>query len=302
MLQINRNKFMKIDNRIQDIINAFIDTVDAQFPGLFIDYYLCGSQMDQTANDNSDIDLILVTEKSVAKEVEDAYGEIYKTFNRNNSLQIGAMVHELTDLKNLMAYEKSALHLKGENCFRNIPLYDIDSTIKQYIFGSLKFIGMFLRDRNSELHLPVALPDPEAETEFYGYRFPDESFGPCCKRIVSAIARFCGALIALKWNKHPVSKRESIKVFAQLSSSRFVHWVVEVTELMSKEWNYLLPVNIEDKARFLEILRTFNDFENYFLEQVTPYINSCLEDDNGKEWVKECNTLVTFPNKSGEMD
>jgi len=87
------------DNIVMQLTKKFINDCNKQFPGVFFDYYLCGSQQDNTANCNSDIDLILVTETAAEQKVQLQFRNFIAGFNNKHHPPIGAAVFELASIE-----------------------------------------------------------------------------------------------------------------------------------------------------------------------------------------------------------
>ncbi len=282
-----------LSKEVSSIVNRFVNECNHKFPNLFLDFYVCGSQIDGSANSNSDLDMILVTDARASKEVQEKFDRFFTDFNTDLSPQIGLVVFELNSLDKLAGYAKNALHIDGQNCFAGIPVFTVEETIEKFIYGSFKFIGKFLRKNSSDLAFPVVLPDKN--DRFFGYTLKDEAYGTSSKLLVSAIARFCGTFIALNYSRQPISKRDSIETFAKCSSSEFAPWCLGTYKLLARKWEYQVPTDEKDFEVFQGILKRFNEFENFFLTQIIDYRNQLPDDKRESDWLKECQKLVKLP-------
>jgi hypothetical protein len=256
--------------------------------GNFSGYYLCGSQLDNSANKNSDIDLILVVDKDVSEADQKCFDILYEKLYALHIPPIGIQVTDVRNVQTLPAYAKTAKLIYGKDLFSAIPLEEPEQTLKTYIHGSYRFIYMFLRKAEVALSYPVDIPD--CADELLGYQLEKKSYGVCVKMLVSAVARISGALLVQKTAFQPRSKRECIEKYAELTGGEFSAFVSDVYKTLAREWQYKLPGNIESVTKFKNILKRFNDFENHFLQQIRAYMLQQSEQD--AEWYKSCNSMI----------
>lgn len=275
---------------IESIVKKFIDLCNEKFPSMFSAYYVCGSQMDNSANKNSDIDLILITEVKAENQLITDFKNFLSSFNQEYKTLMGPAIFELEDLTTMPAFLKQSVFIQGQDHFKNIPLQPIEYTIKRFIQGGFKFISIFLRLADTALTYPIEFVDKKSE--FLGYTLSEEDYGTSTKRISNAIARFCGALISLQWGERPTTKRNSIETYTNLSSCSFKNWVRDTFDLLVNQWEYELPSSQEDLNKLNEILVQFNKFENYFLERVTPFILEQISKDEDKTWLATCQNYI----------
>lgn len=276
------------DSRILDQIDCVIEETEEECPGLFLAYYLCGSQLDDTANRLSDIDLILVPQEPVPTELKAKFNSVYERVYKVHEPEIGILVLELSSLTDLPAYSKFAQHLHGVDCFQDIPLQSLDKTIQSYIHGSFRFLKLFLRDEKEVLKFPLEIPCENDVT--LGYRFPKLESGFNCKRLVSAIARMSGAILALKLEKQPASKKECVGLYGREADLPYSGFVRNSFQTMHSDWEYLV---IEDSLmEFQKILLEFNSFENMYLREIYPYLQKLESKGCSENWFEWCKSAI----------
>lgn len=281
-----------MNSQESQLIQLFIDSTEQRFPNIFIDYYFCGSRLDDSSNQNSDLDLILVINKDIDLEIQKSFGIFLDDFNTYPVIE--TCTFDLRDLGTLPAWAKNAKHMHGLNSFENVPLESIDQSRHRFIHGVYRFMYIFLRTSELKLQFPLSLPDENSE--FFGYTVQQTEFGYSLKRFVSATARICGALLALQYNYQAISKKDSIEKYALKSECEFSDFVIKCYQTISSKWDYNLPTNDEDLIKLHELLKQFNHFENYFLEQVSEYMQihrdaKCLD-----RWFIKCEDMIELSN------
>ncbi|MCJ8347495.1 hypothetical protein MJH12_18295, partial [bacterium] len=250
------------------LVNKFIKQSETQFPNIFIDYYFCGSRMDDSSNQHSDLDMILVINRDIDQTIQTKFAEFLDDFNTYPEIE--TITLDTRELKDLPAWAKNAQHMHGVHSFQEIPLESMEDAKHRFIHGVYRFLYIFLRRSDKSLSYPLSLPNKEAE--FYGYHLAQSDFGLSTKRFVSCTARICGALLSLNHNYQPKSKKDSIFTFLKLAKSEHHDFVTNCYQKLSIDWNYEVPKDPKDLTHLHEILIQFHQFENYFLEEIQDYM------------------------------
>ncbi|MCO4780874.1 MAG: hypothetical protein KC646_01015 [Candidatus Cloacimonetes bacterium] len=277
-----------MNSQESQLIESFVESSEKDFENIFVDYYFCGSRLDDSSNQNSDLDLILVVDKDVDIEIQKAFGDFLNDFNTYPIIE--TCTFDLRDLETLPAWAKNAKHIHGVDSFQNIPLESIEQSRHRFIHGVYRFLYIFLRDSAEQLQYPLPLPDKNSE--FYGYTIQQTDFGFSLKRFVSATARICGALLALHHDYQAVSKKDSILQYAEKSEDGFSEFVLHCYSTISKKWDYNLPTDRSDLTKLHLLLRDFNLFENYFLVQVSQYMQSQRDLKLQDSWFIKCEEMI----------
>ncbi|PCJ14975.1 MAG: hypothetical protein COB02_18500 [Candidatus Cloacimonadota bacterium] len=277
-----------MSENIDQLILEFVKQSESKFPSIFIDYYFCGSRVDKSSNKNSDLDIILVINKDISKEIQDSFGMFLDKFNTYPVIETCTL--DTRDLVDLPAWAKFAKHIYGKDSFKNIPLESLEDSKKRFIHGVYRFLYIFLRDSKNQLVYPLSLPDENKD--FYGYKINQTEYGLSTKRFVSATARICGALLSLKYDYQPKSKKDSIESYAKLSQCKFTTYVLDCYQKLSKDWDYKVPKDKESLKVFYELLKVYNQFENHFLEEIKLYMIDLSNINCEDVWFKNCKKMI----------
>lgn len=281
---INPTGKEKIDN----IIRGFITRCESSFPDKVLGYYLVGSQLDNTENENSDIDLIVVFANGSTKKDKEKFSHLLDHVNSLNSIEIGCYVQDKEYFDaGLPLYLKAASLLYGSHVFADIPLFPIDTIARKWITGAF-FLIQRLHGVETGLKYPLNYPDNGSD--YYGYHFVEKDGAITTKRMVSTVARMAGAILALKAERHPKSKRDSILLYKSHIGGLWADYVESVYLKMNQSWHYNIPYLPEERAEFQGLCRQLLGFENYFLKLCRPIIMEDLhhQDIHRRNWAEDC--------------
>lgn len=281
---INPTGKEKVDNIIRD----FIMRCESSFPGRILGYYLMGSQLDNTENANSDIDLTVVFADGPTRKDKERFSQLQDSVNLLNSVEIGCYVQDKKHFDaGIPLYIKAASLLYGDHVFKDIPLLSIDTTARRWITGSF-YLMQRLHGVETGLKYPLNYPDNGSD--FYGYHFAEKDGVITTKLMVSTVARMAGAILALKTERHAKSKRDSILLYKSHIGGLWADYVESVYLRMNQSWHYNIPHLPEEHAEFQDLCRQFLGFENYFLKLCRPTIMKDLhhQDVHRRNWAENC--------------
>lgn len=286
------------DLKTDDILKGFISFCELLLPDSIAAYYLSGSRSDNTAVASSDIDLIIIENQPFSQDKVDLFMYILHTCNRMSSIEIGFCVFSQDELNiGVPAYVKSALFLYGKDILANIPIIDNAHMTNTFVYGAFRFLYHFLRDSHSTLTFPLNVPDKTKD--FNGYLEFKKNNYPKTKILVNATARITSALLGIKKNIQPRNKSQSIKLFVELFNCEYTELVNDIYENVYQKWSYDIPKNENEIQKLKTICDTFILFENYFLDEVHPYIveNLRSQDSKNRENAKKCLNMISYNDK-----
>jgi len=116
---------MRRSMEISELIKI-IEITEQRCPNIFAAYYLCGSQLDRSANKNSDVDLIMVVNKDIPDGDKKVFDQVYQEYYVTHHPQIGILVIDVRHKSDLPVYAKEAQHLFGSDPFNSIPIEKVE--------------------------------------------------------------------------------------------------------------------------------------------------------------------------------
>jgi len=131
---------------------------------------------------------------------------------------------------------------------------------------------------------PIPLIYPNPNDEFFGFYpfartiYEDKKVGT--ERLVYAVVRIAGALIALETGQVVRSKRECVQVYAGTAVDRWVSLVVDVFYGCYDQWQYQIPNERKDREKLRRFYEQTLNFENLFL---TCYYNLLSKDAHAED-------------------
>jgi len=100
------------------------------------------------------------------------------------------------------------------------------------------------------------------------------------ERLVYAVVRIAGALIALKSGKLVFSKRSCVTAYREKIGDEWATFVMEVFERCHEQWRNQIPTDEAERRRLRSLYARVLDFENYFL---TTYHALLIKDVNSPD-------------------
>ncbi|MBV9280344.1 MAG: nucleotidyltransferase domain-containing protein [Chloroflexi bacterium] len=255
---------------VDDVIARVVTTYREAFPGRAIGCYLIGSYADGTANDLSDVDLIMVCAGWTPDE-EDRERERSIRLSLPTSVRVDVSLIPEGDLPAShvgVNVKLASLHLDGEDIRERLALPPLDAYRRQVAAGARYFMGEVLRG-GSGISLPLRFPDPE--DEFFGYARkriaawypPSVEHG--LKELVTTATRLATALVAVHGGRYVGSKGESVRLYREVVGDE---WAGDLDLLYTKgkvEWGYLIPRDAADRRLLRELCARFLERERHFL-------------------------------------
>lgn len=253
-------------------LNRIVNRLEQDFASRIVGYYLRGSFADGTANDLSDVDLVVVTK------------ELAQTFAISNAIRFAApswpvietvalSESQLNDpqIADLLVTLKAGSQLLYGDDVRERIIPQWPNYTRAVVRQCRKGIGM-LRDADS-VPDPLTYPDPEGE--FFGYettiidgkrtvrkaRWYPVGTMEGTKELTSVVERCAGGLVAVKTRQMIARRADVIPIYSASVADEWTDYIRAIHVACRETWRYRVPSDQPDRTYLHDLCRRMLDFE-----------------------------------------
>jgi hypothetical protein len=262
------------------VLQGIIGFCELAFPQRIRGYYLEGSFATNTAMPSSDIDMCLLFKDSFVSDQESRDAWKIDTFSEylvGRTLDIiplseqQLIAQQTQDAAAIVFLKQSSRLLYGDDIRSSLVLPSFDAYRHSMIQRATHFIS-WQRHHPSTLTYPLAYLDPE--DMFFGYNLQRHVVGDQppfgTERLVGAVARIAGALLAQQAGIMIASKSQAIVAYREHVHDEWAGYFEEVFTYCREQWQYQIPAEPTECERLRELYRHFLHLENYFLQLCPP--------------------------------
>jgi hypothetical protein len=271
------------NRQADEVLCGTISILEIVFAGRVKAYYLFGSFVDASSRATSDLDLCLVPTGRFTSEEHEKLQHI-----KWACLQISPIMIDMLALDEELLLQEGHFRIKsasrllwGEDLRASMPEQSLEQYLHTYTQAPVTYMAQVLRHAES-LTFPLSYPDPTGA--FYGY---DQPFlppkGEVKRNIKGLVASVCwAASIQVTWHtgKTVASKSESVKRYREEVHDEWTPLLEAMYELGSRQWNYLIPENQEDRLLLRGLCARTLAFENFYLSRYRAYLLTELQKDD----------------------
>ena len=276
--------------RVTEILEEVITCCRVEFGDVVDSLYLSGSRLEGNATRGSDIDLIGLLTDSAGSDTRTEIRATLERVQKEGDPEVGVLLLTSGQLAaGAPEYMRHSLPIMGDGKLAAFPSLSQTAAFRRWILGSLRIAAM-IRGCSGGLTAPLSIPD----TSPFG--FPIEIGKEECptKLFVNLVARMAGAWLILVHDVQPKSKSNSIDLYRDLAPEPFGPWVAHFYEALNRRWGYQIPESENEKAELAQLLQQLPDFENYFINLITPHLLTAGQSDQQqeREWYEACQKWV----------
>jgi len=272
------------DERVNQILCGLIGMFETVFPNRISGYYVKGSYSDETGIEASDIDITIMFKKFSDHLEQNVAVDLLNNYSQRSSLELDV---DITDegkiIRNVKPNFKLGSFLAyGTDIRDTLPLMLVKDWARERMHASYWLITN-LFNRVGEVSLPLDFPNPE--DEFYGYtqrqlKLATGEEVSCTRDLVRVIGWSATALIALKGERYVARKKDCHIIYREAIGDTWSDFIEDLYIKCRNDWNYLIPVDNNDRKKLKDICLRTLEFENYFLKVYKEFLLSELQGSN----------------------
>lgn len=278
--------------KVDALIRGVIGILEMMFPQRIRGYYLVGSYADGNYVPTSDLDVVPIFIGSITSEEEAIYWQVIYHLDAISPIHLGFGLRNEED-----SFSQGGVGIKigskllyGEDVRDKIPLWPLDYYVQYLISARLDDMLTF-RVNVQQLSFPLAYPNLNGE--FYGY----DQFGAATDRGTSAlfghVMVMASTLVTLKTGEYNANKSGSYEFYRHCFKDQWNDFLENLYQQCKMTWHYQIPAALPEQQSLRRLCEQVLGFENYFLEQVIPYLREQI--NHGSSWAFEQLDKIALP-------
>lgn len=275
--------------KINRIISSLIYFYEKIVPNKIISIYIIGSYANKTFIKNSDLDITVILSEDITDNDFDTLEEFTVNLNNISDIPLDISYYKLNDLQDKqralpinVLIKNGSKHIFGQDIKKEIDLPDLKSYIKTSINKALYFISRVRSDyynNGNYKYLKIndvingnikKLDFPDNTKQFFGYtsRTINDSEGneiPITKELILINSLIATAILACK-GIYVGDKDQSLIKYKENINDNWTENIELTYTFCREKYNYLIPEEILEQNKLIDICKKTLEFENYFLE------------------------------------
>ena len=282
IILLNSTQNEQVDALLYQCISLF----ETAFPGRIRGYYVEGSYANSYGVSSSDVDFVLVFKGHFVQGEQQRAEEIATYCATKTTIELDV---EIVDEEKLLAgvwptLKLASLLLYGEDIRPHFSLVSLAEWTRDRMHSSYwRTVKLF--HRPLPLRYPLDYPDPMSE--FYGYdlrklRLSDGQEVPCTRDLIRLVGWSATALIACKAGKYVARKSECHILYKECFHDEWGQLLQDIYEYCRGQWNYIIPIDAQERRLLRSICERTLGFENHFLSLYKNFALAELRSPNGE--------------------
>jgi len=261
--------------QIDAILYGTIGILETAVPGRIKSYYLHGSFADGTGNANSDIDLFIVAHGTFTAEERSKIQQLALSASKFSAffIEIIALNENIILQQGHYRVKAASQLIWGEDIRPQLPEQSLEQYLQFYAHFPFTYLASMLRNSDS---VTLPLDYPEASGEFFGYDQqllpPENTPRHNIKKLVTGACWSASVLLAWQAGQFVPGKRASVEMYRHAINDEWAPFLEELYEWGNRRWQYLVPVQAEERQHLRALCTQALAFENHYLQEYKKYL------------------------------